>query len=66
MDDREYLYYMEAKLAASEAKVEELERDAQAYWDSAKKAEELLTMVYEKLKQGKSYEALKLFEQGGE
>lgn len=43
-----------------------LEAEISIYWDAAKHAEELLAMVYEKLRYGKTYEALKLLEQGGE
>lgn len=58
--------YLEAQLAEAVTRINNLETDVQVYWDSAKQAEELLTMVYEKLKQGKNYEALKLMEEGGE
>lgn len=56
MDELEYL----------RSRIDELERDVQAYWESAKWANELLCLLHEKLSTGKNREALDLLEQGGE
>lgn len=53
-------------IAHLEAKVDELERDVQVYWDGMKRANELLSLIHEKLNVGKNREALDLLEQGGE
>lgn len=43
-----------------------IEADAQAAWHEAKRANELLALIHEKLNVGKNREALDLLEQGGE
>lgn len=58
MDERDLEFYRN--------RIDELERDIQIYWDAAKRASDLLALVYEKLSVGKNREARELLEQGGE
>lgn len=48
------------------AQIDELERDVQVYWDGMKRANDLLSLIHEKLNVGKNREALDLLEMGGE
>lgn len=48
------------------AQIDELERDVQVYWDGMKRANDLLSLIHEKLCVGKNREALDLLEMGGE
>lgn len=48
------------------AQIDELERDVQVYWDGMKRANDLLSLIHEKLNVGKNREALGLLEMGGE